>query len=404
MTSLRRLPAALLPAVLILLALAVPAAAQAPDEVSDTEQRLRALREQIAADEALLTETARAEEATLETLQQLDRELALRTELSGGYEQRLRELAHTGDSLRAVMEQFSEDLGALRNEYRRYAVHGYKYGRMHDLALILSASSINQMLIRVRYLNRFADQRKRKLDAIRAATEELEDRRTRMAEMRVQTQLLLQQAREERLKMERLQRSRETVIRELRSQRTSLEEKLSQQRQAASTLEGRLRDLARAADARRRESVARNPSAEIDYSAASGSFLEQRGRLPWPAEGAVVEPFGDLVNPVHGTRTPNPGILIATKAQAEVRAVFGGTVLSVSVLPEFGTFVAIAHGAYQSVYSNFSMVYVSEGQTVKPGQIIGRAGTEAEPKQAGIFFGLFKDGVPFDPTPWLRRR
>ena len=161
MTSLRRLPAALLPAVLILLALAVPAAAQAPDEVSDTEQRLRALREQIAADEALLTETARAEEATLETLQQLDRELALRTELSGGYEQRLRELAHTGDSLRAVMEQFSEDLGALRNEYRRYAVHGYKYGRMHDLALILSASSINQMLIRVRYLNRFADQRKR---------------------------------------------------------------------------------------------------------------------------------------------------------------------------------------------------------------------------------------------------
>ncbi len=146
---------------------------------------------------------------------------------------------------------------------------------------------------------------------------------------------------------------------------------------------------------------------EGEADGASGravTNVKPRSRAVSRASGVVVEPYGELVNPVHGTTTPNPGMLIATKPQAEIRSVFDGSVLSVSVIPEFGTYIAISHGEYQSVSSNFSMVYVAEGTAVTAGQVIGRAGTDAEPKQAGIFFGLFKDGVPFNPMPWLRSR
>ncbi len=392
----------ILGSLLLGLLLTTPSWAQASEDRASTEQRLRELRQQIAQGEQQLSETLQAEQASLQTLKSLDRELAIRKELTSNYQTRLSELADESDSLRTSLDQLEVDLAVLKQQYRRRAIHAYKYGRLHDLALILSANSINQMLVRVRYLNRFADQRRKKLDDFQEAVTALEDRRTKLVETRVQTQLLLQEAQKEQQNMQRLQQNRQGVIRQLQNQRTVIAEELDKNREAASAFEGRIRDLIAAETARRRANA--TPQSEVDFAGLSGSFMNNKGRLPWPASGVVVEPYGELVNPVHGTTTPNPGMLIATKPQAEIRSVFDGSVLSVSVIPEFGTYIAISHGEYQSVYSNFSMVYVAEGTAVTAGQVIGRAGTDAEPKQAGIFFGLFKDGIPFNPMPWLRSR
>ena len=392
----------LLVGLLLGLFLTTSASAQANYERASTEERLHELRQQITEGEKQLYNAQEAEQASLQTLRSLDRELAIRKELTSNYQTRLTELAEESDSLRASLDQLEVDLGVLKEQYRRRAIHAYKYGRLHDLALILSANSINQMLVRARYLNRFADQRRKKLDEFQQAVTALEDRRTKLVEARVQTQLLLREARNEQQNMRRLQQNRRGVIRQLQDQQTVIARELDKNREAASAFEARIRDLIAAETARRRATS--NPQDEVDFAGLSGSFMSNKGQLPWPTRGVVVEPYGEVVNPVHGTTTPNPGVLIATKPQAEVRSVFAGSVLSVSVIPEFGTYIAIAHGEYQSVYSNFSMVYVSEGTAVTAGQVIGRAGTDAEPKQAGIFFALFKDGVPFNPMSWLRPR
>ena len=67
--------------------------AQTPDDRASSEQRLRELRQQIAEDEQRLSDTRQAEEASLQTLQSLDRELAIRRELTTNYQVRLDELA-----------------------------------------------------------------------------------------------------------------------------------------------------------------------------------------------------------------------------------------------------------------------------------------------------------------------
>jgi len=50
------------------------------------------------------------------------------------------------------------------------------------------------------------------------------------------------------------------------------------------------------------------------------------------------------------------------------------------------------------------MVYAGQGQTVEAGDPIGRAGTDGEPRGAGVFFALFQNGTAFDPADWLRSR
>ncbi len=389
---------------LLLTLSALTALAQPTQNRTEIERRLQALREQIQQEEARLAETAEAEAATLQTLESIERQIAIRRELIRSYRQRREELARTIDSLQQAARALSQEIEKLKAQYRRRALHAYKYGRMHDLALLLSAQSINQMLIRARYLGRFARQRQAKLEAIQQATAALEARRQQLLAARQETEQLLQEAEAERQRLARLERERRRVIRALRAQRASLEQSLAQKRQAARELESRIRALLAAERERRRTREAADPSAAVAFAELTGSFEQNRGRLPWPAEGAVVEPFGEVVNPVYGTRTPNPGILIATAPQAEVRAVFDGRVIAIDAMPEYGTYILIQHGEYQTFYSNLSLVYVSVGQQVRAGQLIGRAGTEAEPKRAGVFFSLFRGGQVLNPMPWLRPR
>ncbi|NBC19346.1 MAG: peptidoglycan DD-metalloendopeptidase family protein [Bacteroidetes bacterium] len=383
----------------VLLLGVLPAWAQSSSDQATTEERLRALREQIQRDEERLAATSEAEEASMQTLRNLDRELATRRELVTTYQRRLQELNQQSDSLRASLATIEAELDEVRGEYQRHARHAYKYGRLHDLALILSAESINQMLVRIRYLNRFADERRDKYEKVRSAADTLEARRDQLQESREQTEALLEQAQLERQELRRLQRSRQQVVRQLQNQRSSIQDDLETKRQAATEFESRLRDLIDRAD--RSPTASRTPT---ETRILSGNFRNNRGRLPWPAEGVIIEPFGEIENPVYGTRTPNPGVFIGTNPQAEVKTVFDGTVLSVSVIPEFGRYVLIEHGAYQTAYSNFSLIYVSEGETVEAGQVIGRAGTEDEPKGAGVFFAVFEGGEAMDPSRWLGTR
>ncbi len=389
---------------LLCLLLMSAGAALAQQNRSEIERRLQALREQIRQEEARLAETAEAEQTTLQTLESIERQIAIRRELIRSYRQRLEELARTIDSLQQATQALIQEIETLKMQYRRRALHAYKYGRMHELALLLSAQSINQMLIRARYLSRFARQRQAKLEAIQQATAALEARRQELLAARQETEQLLQEAEAERQRLARLERERRRVIEALRAQRVSLEQSLAQKRQAARELESRIQALLAAERERQRAREANDPSAAVAFAELTGSFEQNRGRLPWPAEGAIVEPFGEVVNPVYGTRTPNPGILIATAPQAEVRAVFDGRVIAIDAMPEYGTYILIQHGEYQTFYSNLSLVYVSVGQEVRVGQVIGRAGTDAEPKRAGVFFSLFRGGQVLNPTPWIRPR
>ena len=388
---------------LALLCCVLPLAAQAQqDTTAQTRQRLEALRQQIQEDQQRLVQTREAEKASLGTLTQIERQIASREALVGTYRQRMGELSRERDVLASELGTLSEQLARLKRQYRARAVHAYKRGRLHDLALILSSGSVNEMVRRTRYLHRFAQQRQRRLDALESAAEAVQQRRRQITASTEEAQQVLVDAQQQQRQLQGLRGERARVVAELRTQRTRIESEIARKRQAADALEARIRTLVAAENARR---IERADAAETAaFEALSGSFEQNRGRMPWPSEGVVVEPFGEIVNPATGTRTPNPGILIATRPGVEVRAVFEGVVSRVDAMPDFGTYVLIQHGDYQSLYSNFSSVSVRSGTRVAAGQPIGRAGTADQPRGAGVFFALFKKGTTMNPQPWLRGR
>jgi septal ring factor EnvC (AmiA/AmiB activator) len=393
----------------LLLLLSGPVHAQDDPQArrSATQQRLQTLQEQIQRQQERLAETAKAAESSQQQLEELQREIALREELVATYQRRLRELESERTHLRDTLQTLQGRLDALRGEYQRRVRHAYMYSRVPDLALILAARSVNQMLVRIQYLQRFAQQRQDQRDRIQTATAEIEASQAELAQTQERTERLLAEAQTERENLEALEADRQEVIADLRSRRSELENDIEEKQAQAQQLEQQIQALSEkmarrseAAEGAASETGGRDASEWADLSA---SFEDNRGALPWPTEGAIAEGFGNRVDPVHGTETYHPGILIATNPESEVRAVFRGTVSGVDFVPGYGTYLVIRHGEYLSVYSNFSSLFVSEGETVAAGEVIGEAGTEAEPRGAGIFFAVFdrSQNTSVDPTAWL---
>ncbi len=380
--------------------LPAPAAAQSTRE--NTEQRLRALQDQMTLDVIRISETEEMERATLQTLSDLDRQIALREELITTNQSLLAQIERSRDSLVTSMNELQEELGSHREQYQRRAIHAYKYGRLHDVALILAAESINQMLIRIRYLRRFADERRSRLTQIISAADEIESRRAQMDENVEQAQGLIAEATNEKGKLRELRGTRNKVISELKTQKASLQKDLDDKQKEADKLESLIRQIISGESSRRAAPV--NPVDAAANAELSGAFMASKGRLPWPAQGAVIEPFGEVVNPVYGTVTLNPGILVSTTSSAEVLAVFDGEVIDIYPMPEFGRVATVSHGEFTSLYGNLSMLYVQAGSVVRAGQVIGRSGTEAEPKGNAVFFGIFRNNSEVDPQQWLQRR
>lgn len=383
--------------------LLAPAALHAQDRQA-TEQRLQELREQIAEYEERVSEVRERAEASEQSLREVEREIAVRTELISSFQRRMDELTQESAQLQASMRGLEEEVQAVQQQYQDRATHAYTYGRLHDLALILSAESINQMLIRIQYLTRFTQQRREKLVEMEAASAQLREQRAELQAARDRTQELLAEAERERRNLSRLEDERRNIVATLRNEQEDIEEQLDEDRSREQALVEELRRIAEAGAERGRERAASSARSAAEFEALSGSFLENRGELPWPSPGVVTEAFGEVVNPVHGTRTPNPGILIATREQEEVRAVFDGQVETVDIIPNFGRFVVVSHGQFQTLYSNFSLLYVGPGDQIDAGQVIGRAGTDAEPRGASVFFAIFDGGEEVDPTRWLGPR
>jgi septal ring factor EnvC (AmiA/AmiB activator) len=368
-----------------------------------TQNRLEQLKKQIQQEKKRLRETRAAQETSQQKLKSLRREIALREELVSTYQTRLEQLSLDRTRLRDTLSTLQSRLAELRDEYQRRLVHAYKYGRLHDVALLLASRSINQMLIRARYLRQFAADRREQRSAIQTAAAEVQKSRQKLAQKRKETRRLLAEARTERENLRALERDRRNVINELQARRSELKQQIQRKQQQAQQLRRRIEKLVARAE---NESGEASDARRAFAAKLSASFQKNQGSLPWPVDGAVTVDFGNQVDPVHGTSTYHPGILIATNPGSPVRAVFDGTVSGIDFVPGYGTYVVLRHGEYLSVYSNFSSLSIAEGQRIDAGEVIGQSGTESEPRGASLFFGLVnRSSSDFvDPAGWLSAR
>ncbi len=121
-------------------------------------------------------------------------------------------------------------------------------------------------------------------------------------------------------------------------------------------------------------------------------------RFTWPVKGRVIGSFGQVNNAIK-----NDGVDIGVPEGREFVASRSGKVSFVSEsMKGYGKTIIIDHGDdFQTVYAYNSQNLVSEGETVRQGQVIGRVGRSGRAKQASLHFQIRKFHRPVNPLNYL---
>ena len=102
------------------------------------------------------------------------------------------------------------------------------------------------------------------------------------------------------------------------------------------------------------------------------------GSFTWPVPGItwITSYFGYRTDPFTGATKYHNAIDIGTPSGTALYAANSGTVVAVSYQYSGGYYIAIDHGGgFSTRYFHLSAQYVSVGQTVSRGQLIGRTGS-----------------------------
>lgn len=128
------------------------------------------------------------------------------------------------------------------------------------------------------------------------------------------------------------------------------------------------------------------------------SFTQRKGSMPWPAQGKLLNRFGD-------TRQGSvswDGVRIQAAPGAEVQAIHGGRVMYADWLRGQGMLMVLDHGnGYMSLYAHNDQLLREPGEWVQAGDSIARVGNSGGEKESALYFEIRQNGQPVNPLPWL---
>ncbi len=390
-------------ALLLLLARA-PLLRAGQDEIKKHQQELQGIRDQIREYEARIKEQQANERQSLDLLDTYDRKGTLLRRLIDRLRGDESELQGKIETTRRGVQDQQTQLDFLKAQYASYVSSVYKSGRVHDIELLLSAASINQFYIRTEYLKRFTDQRKSDARRILRKKLQIEDNQARLQQQLSEERRLISEKGAEEDRLASLASERRDVLSQIRKNKRLLQREVERQMKAAQELEGMISRLIEEDRIKKERQAEEARKAHVPEAAPRGSFASQRGKLAWPvAEGRIVARFGNQRHPTLRTITQNTGIDILVKSGTPVVAVAEGEISKIWWLPSYGNLVIMNnYNGYRTVYTHLADISVSEGQTLKAGDVIGTSGESIDGPR--LHFEVWKDRDKQDPELWLGRR
>jgi murein DD-endopeptidase MepM/ murein hydrolase activator NlpD len=108
------------------------------------------------------------------------------------------------------------------------------------------------------------------------------------------------------------------------------------------------------------------------------------------------------VHPIYGDVRVHTGVDFAADEGTPILAAGDGVVVMASEYGGYGNATIIDHGGgLATLYGHQSAILVSEGQSVRRGQVIGRVGCTGACTGPHLHFEVRVNGTPVNPVPYL---
>ena len=301
-------------------------------------------------------------------------------------------------------------LDTLSDYYERLVRSAYKNRNAKVWYMyILASDNVGQAFRRYGYLRDLSKQMNIQAEKIIATKDTLEKERSELAQLKKDAEALRSERLADMGKLQAEQNDSQKLVNQLKKDKKKYQQDLSKKQKEVEALNREIQRIINQALNEKSSSkgsgktTTKEPAKPIDYTLAK-KFESNKGKLPWPAEGAVVEHYGQRYDPVYpNLKLPfNNGISIAMGQGSSIKAVFDGEVKQIVVMPGYNKCVLVQHGNYFSFYCKMGNVTVKKGDKVSTGQSIGTVDTIGGETQ--LHFQIWSGKTPQNPETWLRPR
>lgn len=353
------------------------------------QREVQQLHRQIQSAQKAYRDTTREENAVLDHLDSIDRNIhSLRREIAAGR----REL----EALEKQIESNRQTYRALRQriETNDQYVAGrlvalYKLNQFGALPFLVSAGSLFDLLQRKKSLEYILHND----ETIRLQlTEDLEQRKKIAAQLEEQKNQKrgIEISMEENLRTLSAQRSkRKQMLARIRNEKSLQEQAIDSLKNAAETLDRTVAELM-------------EKDSGIIGNLTLSSFSAVKGLLKMPVQGKIVNFFGPQKNSRFNVTVFRSGIDIQVDPGAIIRTVFAGRVMYADWFKGYGNLIIVDHGdSYYTVYAHLEELLKKTGDYVNTGEEIATVGDTALMAEPVLHFEVRHHGTPLDPLEWV---
>ena len=262
---------------------------------------------------------------------------------------------------------------------------------------MLASDNIGQAFRRMGYFRNLSTQMKTEAQQIRQMQEELELQKADLLALKREAEQVKATRVKELEDLKADEKKADGVVKKLKKDKTKYQKQLSAKKKEVDALNREIERIIAAATKPKSSGKKTVVDSKLD-----AAFANNKGKLPWPADGPVVGRFGKHYHPVYKNLQlpPNNGVDIALTKGTQVKAVFDGVVKQVMVMPGYSQCVLIQHGNYFTLYCKLKSLNVAEGDKVKTSDVIGSV--DAIGGQVQLHFEVWKGSTPQDPETWLK--
>ena len=267
------------------------------------------------------------------------------------------------------------------------------------LVFLFSSKDFNDATRRIAYMRRYNRMREQKAARIDSTAASLGREVTDLQNKKSELDKVYQSRNRELASLGKDETQYKASSEKFRNEASRLASTIKQNKKKIEQLQQRIQRLIEA-ESRKHKAQPRSAAQNEYIAKLSGQFDQNRGKLPYPVRGVIVDGYGKHAHAVRQSVTVNnTGINIAAEAGAPVKAVFEGEVSVVFFVPGMNNAVMIRHGDYVTVYANLEAVGVKTGDRVALNQTIGKLPAD----DAFLHFEIWKDQQNLNPELWLRK-
>ena len=385
--------------VLAVAAMLLPLRLSAQDTRAQESRKAR-LEKEIAIIDRQLKENAAKSSSALSTLNLVRKKVADRKELVAESDKEISALTGRINAKQKEVDRIQARLDTLSLYYSRLVKSAYKNRDSKVWYMyILASDNIGQAFRRAGYLRNLSFEMNRQGEKIIGTKEELQHEMDSLGVLKRDAEALRSRRAADVAALQKEEAESAGLVSQLQKNRVKYQNELAAKKRQVDALNREIqRIIASAVNGKSGGTVKRKP---VDIR-LDAEFAKNRGKLPWPGDGAVVDHFGQHYHPVFkSVKLPfNNGITISMAKGAAVHAVFDGVVKQIVVMPGYNKCVLVQHGNYFSFYCKLGTAAVKPGDKVRTGDIIGTVDTIDGATQ--LHFQIWKGTTPQDPETWLR--